>query len=175
MARGHDTSSLRDAAAPPRARRIRAAVVAAAMALGSCASAEVASLTFALGAESLPEGTEAVSVVVIHANELGFGCLGPSATLPSGGGVSSSAELVCAVDPDCAGLADGDVIEPIPVFRREEMESDDGVTIEDVPEGPALVFLEAYDADENTVGIGCATTSVKAGATSLVTIAFSEL
>lgn len=144
-----------------------------ALALGGCASQEVSSLTFALGAESLPDGTEAVSVVVVHWNELGPQCLSPVVTMPDGSAVSSSAELVCAVDAQCADLADGYVIEPIPVFTAEQMGSEEGVTVEDVPPGFTLVFLEAYDGDEKTVGTGCGSTLVDPGKTSLVSITIS--
>lgn len=140
-------------------------------ALAGCGGPETLALSFALGGEALPEGTETVSVAVVSGREFDFGCVGPSATLPRVGVVSSTAQLVCGIDPGCMeDAADADIVTPIPVFTASDLAGASGVLIEEVPEGPVLVFLEAFDLDNRALGIGCATSSVRADRESTVAI-----
>src|SRR6185503_15765620 len=98
---------------------------------------------------------------VVSGHEFDFGCVGPSATLPRVGVVSSTAELICGIDPDCTpDAASADILSPIPIFTASELGGPSGVVIEEVPNGPVLIFLEAFDLDDRTLGIGCATSRV---------------
>ena len=134
------------------------------------------SLSFGLGEEALPAGTEVVSVAVVSGREFDFGCVGPSATLPRVGVVSSTAQLVCGIDPACTpDAAAADLLSPIPIFTADQMAGPAGVVVDEVPEGPVLIFLEAFDVDDRTLGIGCATASVRADAESTVTVHIESL
>lgn len=145
-------------------------LVLCALAIG-CGAPGAQSLTFALGEEALPDGTQTVSVAVVSGREFDFGCVGPSATLPRVGVVSSTAQLVCGIDPSCReDAADADLLSPIPIFTAAQIGSPSGVLIEEIPEGPVLLFLEAFDADDRALGIGCATSSVRADHESAVTV-----
>jgi len=129
--------------------------------LVGCGAPPVTALVFGLEEEALPAGTEVVSVAVVSGREFDFGCVGPSATLPRVGVVSSTAQLLCGVDPSCTpDAASADVLVPIPVFTASELSSPSGVVIEEVPAGAVLIFLEAFDVDDRTLGIGCATSSI---------------
>ena len=131
---------------------------------------------FGLEREALPEGTEVVSVAVVSGREFDFGCVGPSATLPRVGVVSSTAQLVCGIDPSCTpDAASADLLSPIPIFGVDAIADPSGVVIEEVPEGPVLVFLEAFDLDDRTLGIGCATGSVRSGEESTVQVQIEEV
>lgn len=126
-----------------------------------CGAPPVTALAFGLEEQALPAGTEVVSVAVLTTRELDFGCVGPSATIPRVGVVSSTAQLLCGIDPSCtpdAGSAD--VLSPLPVFSVDEVSSPNGVVIEDVPIEECLIFVEAFDADDRALGIGCATSVI---------------
>lgn len=147
-----------------------------ALLLGGCGAPPTTALVFGLEDQALPLGTEAVSVAVVSGREFDFGCVGPSATLPRVGVVSSTAQLICGIDPDCTpDAASADLVTPIPVFTADQIGSPSGVVIEDVPEGPVLVFLEAFDADHRTLGIGCATASIRADAESSVSMSIETV
>jgi hypothetical protein len=151
------------------------AFVAGALASG-CGGPETLALTFGLAEEALPAGTQTVSVAVVSGREFDFGCVGPSATLPRVGVVSSTAQLVCGIEPGCTeNAADADLLTPVPVFTANQLAGASGVVIDEVPEGPVLIFLEAFDVDDHALGIGCATSSVRADRESTVTIGVEPL
>jgi len=152
------------------------ALLLAVLGAAGCAGPPVSALMFGLEREALPEGTEVVSVAVVSGREFDFGCVGPSATLPRVGVVSSTAQLVCGIDPSCTpDAASADLLSPIPIFGVDAIADPSGVVIEEVPEGPVLVFLEAFDLDDRTLGIGCATGSVRSGEESTVQVQIEEV
>lgn len=152
------------------------ALVAALSCLAGCGGPPVTALVFGLEEEALPLGTEVVSVAVVSGREFDFGCVGPSATLPRVGVVSSTAQLLCGVDPSCTpDAAAADVLSPIPMFTADQLSSPAGVVIEEVPEGAVLIFLEAFDVDDRTLGIGCATSSITADEQSTVAVTIESV
>jgi hypothetical protein len=139
--------------------------------LAGCGAPPVTALVLGLQKQALPAGTEVVSVAVVSGREFDFGCVGPSATLPRVGVVSSTAQLLCGVDPSCTpDAAAADVLAPIPMFTADQLSSPSGVVIEEVPAGAVLIFLEAFDADDRTLGIGCATSSITTDRESTVAV-----